>query len=81
MSMTSTESMFKGKTLQNVAEMDYIANLCGININEPDTFRMIRLWCAFNISNRVYDFIPNLEMGVEKYIGNRVLSVYNNFWF
>lgn len=81
MSMTSTESMFKGKTLQNVAEMDYIANLCGININEPDTFRMIRLWCAFNISNRVYDFIPNLEMGVEKYIGNRVLSAYNNFWF
>lgn len=81
MSMTSTESMFKGKTLQNVAEMDYIANLCGININEPDTFRMIRLWCAFNITNRVYDFIPNLEMGVEKYIGNRVLSAYNNFWF
>ena len=81
MSMTSTESMFKGKTLQNVAEMDYIANLCGININEPDTFRMIRLWCAFNISNRVYDFIPNLEMGVEKYIGNRVLNAYNNFWF
>lgn len=81
MSMTSTESMFKGKTLQNVAEMDYIANLCGININEPDIFRMIRLWCVFNISNRVYDFIPNLEMGVEKYIGNRVLSAYNNFWF
>lgn len=81
MSMTSTESMFKGKTLQNVAEMDYVANLCGININEPDIFRMIRLWCVFNISNRVYDFIPNLEMGIEKYIGNRVLSAYNNFWF
>lgn len=81
MGMTSTESMFKGKTLQNVSEMDYIANLCGININEPDIFRMIRLWCAFNIENRVYDFIPNLELGVEKYLHNRVLNVYNNFWF
>lgn len=81
MGMTSTESMFKGKTLQNISEMDYIANLCGININEPDIFRMIRLWCAFNIENRVYDFIPNLELGVEKYLHNRVLNVYNNFWF
>lgn len=81
MGMTSTESMFKGKTLQNVAEMDYVANLCGININEPDIFRMIRLWCAFNIENRVYDFIPNLELGVEKYLHNRILNVYNNFWF
>lgn len=81
MGMTSTESMFKGKTLQNVSEMDYVANLCGININEPDIFRMIRLWCAFNIENRVYDFIPNLELGVEKYLHNRVLNVYNNFWF
>ena len=26
MGMTSTESMFKGKTLQNISEMDYIAN-------------------------------------------------------
>lgn len=80
MGMTSTASMFKGLTLQNVAEMDYVANLCGININEPDVFRMVNLWCAFNITNKVYDFIPNLSLGIEKSISNSVLKAYNNFW-
>lgn len=80
MGMTSTESMFKGFTLQNVAEMDYIANLCGININEPDTFRMVNLWCAFNITDRVYDFIPNLSMGMEQFISTGIINAYNNFW-
>lgn len=80
MGMTSTKNMFKGRTLQNVAEMDYVANLCGININEPDVFRMVNLWCAFNVTNKVYDFIPNLSLGIEKSLGNSILSAYNNFW-
>lgn len=80
MGMTSTEKMFKGLTLQNVAEMDYVANLCGININEPDVFRMVNLWCAFNITNKVYDFIPNLSLGIETSIANSVINSYNNFW-
>lgn len=80
MGMTSTEKMFKGLTLQNVAEMDYVANLCGININEPDVFRMVNLWCAFNITNKVYDFIPNLSLGIEQKISNSILKAYNNFW-
>lgn len=81
MGMTSLGSMFKGMTLQNVSEMDYIANLCGININEPDVFRMVRLWAAFNISNRVHDFIPDLSLNIKGYVTNKLASVYNNFWF
>jgi hypothetical protein len=80
MGMTSTANMFKGTTLQNVSEMDYIANLCGININEPDPFRMVNLWCAFNISNKVYDFIPNLSLGLQQYVSNGIINAYNNFW-
>lgn len=80
MGMTSTAKMFKGHTLQNVAEMDYVANLCGININEPDVFRMVNLWCAFNITNKVYDFIPNLSLNIEQKISNSVFKAYNNFW-
>lgn len=81
MGMTSTAKMFKGTTLQNVAEMDYVANLCGININEPDVFRMVNLFAAFNMTNKVYDFLPNLSLGVEKYISTSVVNAYNNFWF
>ncbi len=81
MGMTSTGNMYKGFTLQNVAEMDYIANLCGININTPDNVRMAQFWCAFNISNRIHDFIPNLENRMTNAIGNKMLKMYDNFWF
>ena len=81
MGITSVGSMFKGTTLQNVSEMDYVANLCGININEPDSLRMANLWLAFNMTNKVYDFIPNLSLGVERYISTSIMNAYNNFWF
>ena len=73
-------SMFKGFTLQNVAELDYLANLCGININQPDIARMALLWATFNITDRVYDFIPNLKLNIGSAIRNRVLGAYNNLW-
>lgn len=81
MGMTSTGNMYKGFTLQNVAEMDYIANLCGININEPDNIRMAQFWCAFNITNKIHSFIPNFENRLTNAIGNKLLGMYNNFWF
>lgn len=81
MGMTSTGNMYKGFTLQNVAEMDYIANLCGININTPDNVRMAQFWCTFNITNRIHDFIPNFENRLTNAIGNKLLGMYNNFWF
>ena len=80
MGMTSTGSMFKGFTLQNVAELDYLANLCGININQPDIVRMAHLWATFNITNKVYDFIPNLKLSVGSALRNKAIGLYNNFW-
>ena len=81
MGMTSTGNMFKGTTLQNISEMDYIANLCGININVPDTFRMVDLWATFNMTNRINDFLPNFENRVTNAINNKLYSMYDNFWF
>lgn len=81
MGITSIGSMFKGTTLQNVSEMDYVANLCGININEPDSLRMANLWLAFNITDRIYDFMPNLSLQVESFVSSSVMYAYNNFWF
>lgn len=81
MGMTSTGSMFKGKTLQNIAEMDYVANLCGININEPDMFRMVKLWATFSVENRIHDFLPNLSMNIKESVSKNLMNLYNNFWF
>lgn len=80
MGMTSIGSMFKGTTLQNVSEMDYIANLCGININEPDVFRMVTLWATFNLKDRVGDFLPNLSMNIGTTLRNKGMSIYNSLW-
>ena len=80
MGMTSFGKMFKGKTLQNVAEMDYLANLCGININEPDIFRMVKFWAMFNITGKLHDFIPNLKLNVGTFIKTSVTTALNNLW-
>jgi hypothetical protein len=73
-------SMFKGFTLQNVAELDYLANLCGININQPDIARMALLWATFNFTDRIHDIIPNLKLNIGNAIRNKVLGMYNNLW-
>lgn len=80
MGMTSIGAMFKGTTLQNIAEMDYIANLCGININEPDIFRMVILWATFNIQDRIADFLPNLELNIGTSLRNTAMNLYNSLW-
>ena len=80
MGMTSLGAMFKGTTLQNVSEMDYIANLCGININEPDLFRMVTLWATFNLKNRITDFLPNMSMNIGSSLRNMGVNMYNSLW-
>lgn len=80
MGMTSLGAMFKGTTLQNVSEMDYIANLCGININEPDLFRMVTLWATFNLKNRISDFLPNMSMNIGTSLRNMGMNMYNSLW-
>ena len=80
MGMTSLGAMFKGTTLQNVSEMDYIANLCGININEPDLFRMVTLWATFNLKDRITDFLPNMSMNIGSSLRNMGLNMYNSLW-
>ena len=39
--LTPAGSLLKSNTMQNIAEMDYLANTCGVNINEPDVLRMV----------------------------------------
>ena len=80
MGMTSLGAMFKGTTLQNISEMDYIANLCGININEPDLFRMVTLWATFNLKDRITDFLPNMSMNIGSSLRNMGLNMYNSLW-
>lgn len=78
MSVSSTESTeWKFDTLNNTALMDYIANLCGINIFKPEIARMIDMWYVNNFSNRITDFFKvNIWGGVQQKIQNAIMGIY-----
>lgn len=43
MSMSTSEEVGKLNILSNTAELDYIANSCGVNINDQDVLRTIKM--------------------------------------
>lgn len=47
--------------MSNITELDYIANSCGVNINDQEYYRSIRLNYALNFQSRFTDFI---EIGI-----------------
>ena len=78
MSITSTDnSNFKYDTLNNTALMDYIANLCGINIYRPEIARIIDMWYVNNFSNRVDDLWQiDIWAGVQNRVQNLIMGIY-----
>lgn len=78
MSVSSTESTeWKFDTLNNTALMDYIANLCGINIFKPEIARMIDMWYVNNFSNRITDFFKvDIWGGIQKKVQNAIMNIY-----
>lgn len=47
----------------NPMQLDYLANLCGINIAEPDFMRTIKLWLALRGLTRIEDNVRNMYSG------------------
>ena len=39
--------------VSNPAQLDYLANMCGINIGTPDIYRTWKLWMAIRGKNRI----------------------------
>lgn len=76
-SMSPAGTMFSSNVLKNIAEMDFLANLCGVNINMPDFGRMIYLYEILNLANPITDFIPNLESDLINMVGNKVRRMFS----
>lgn len=79
MGITKTDSThdWKFDTLNNTALMDYIANLCGINIFKPEVTRMIEMWYINNFANRVTDFFQvNVWSGIQQKVQNLIMNIY-----
>lgn len=69
MTLTSIDS--PGSFVNNIALIDYIANSCGININEPDITRMLDVYIMLN-QNRLKHVVPNAWYIVQQDIANRI---------
>ena len=79
MSITSTNSTsnWKYDTLNNTALMDYVANLCGINIYKPEITRIIDMWYTNNFANRLTDFFEvDLWGGIQNKVQNMIMKIY-----
>lgn len=79
MSITATKptSDWKYDTLNNTTQMDYIANLCGINIYKPEIGRLIDMWLTNNFTNRLGDFFKNhIWNKLSDKIQNCIMNIY-----
>ena len=63
MFMSRAEDPLDFGILSNITELDYIANSCGININDQEVTRTFRLFTVLKIENRIRDIIANGIMG------------------
>lgn len=65
----------------NTILMDYIANLCGININEPDVYRNIEMYLAMH-TNKIVDQIRfDVYRGLEQSWTNAAHKIYRGIFF
>lgn len=72
--MTLSSYTSPGAFVNNITLMDYIANSCGININEPDFIRSIEVYCMLN-GYKLSHTIPDIWYTIQQDIGNRAMSL------
>lgn len=64
-------------TLNNTALMDYIANLCGVNIYKPEISRIIEMWWVNNFENRVDDFFKlDIWGNIQQKVQNGIMNIF-----
>ena len=63
--------------VSNIILMDYIANLCGININKPDVKRMIDFYFTQGMLNQVKDKVRLDVFGeFDQWFTNKMVGIY-----
>lgn len=66
----------KLEVFNNTIMLDYIANMCGVNVNVPDMQKVAMLWYNQTKNNIVDAFTGNAFMGVENALSNLVGKIF-----
>ena len=66
--------------LSNISELDYIANSCGININEPEITRTIKMAVTLGFTDNIRDKVTmNIFGNVTQYFNQKVQNIFGKF--
>ena len=66
--------------LSNISELDYIANSCGININEPEITRTIKMAVTLGFTDNIRDKVTmNIFGNVTQYFNQKVQNIFGTF--
>lgn len=80
LSMSKADSDMDKGILSNISELDYIANSCGININEPEITRTIKMAVTLGFTDNIRD---KLEMGmfgnVTQFFNQKIQNIFGTF--
>lgn len=76
--MTNMDGI-KYNLMNNIMLMDYISNMCGVNINEVDVYRAIDLFLIQNVKNRITDIIPKTQLHLDQWISNKWQNLFGRF--
>ena len=76
----SNMDQLTNNTMTNIILMDYISNLCGVNINEVDVYRGIEMFFMNNVLNRVTDTWHLKIYGrLDQWITNKYQAIFGRF--
>lgn len=72
--LTITQKESPGSFVNNIGLMDYIGNMCGININEPDFARSLQIYCMLR-GNQLSNLASDVWRTIEQSILNRSIAL------
>ena len=75
----STGGVNDTSIMSNITELDYIANSCGINVNEPEILRTVQMYIALGLS----DVADHVELGIfgnaTQWFNNTLNNIFGRF--
>lgn len=77
----SKQTLKKDTTiLSNISELDYIGNMCGININEPDVRRTVEMFITLGFTSTIKDKIQLDIFGkMVQWANQKVQNIFGRF--
>ena len=78
-------SMISGEhsndVISNPAQLDYLGNLCGINVAVPDFSRTLTLWAACrNPTTAISEAILRIQSRAARTVNNAWQNLFNSYW-